>query len=182
MRDLTVIRRTTQPTGLRGEPRDGARAGGGLRVSSSRQALELRETGGRPRKHGMALRTVAIAEEMCGSQVRRNGTRAPCESRGPPRGRGILAEDPLADFLVGANRCAEALRCSQALAEIDGAHRPVDPIWRLQARLLQAHCAGGSAGGEAFRLAGASLRPLPAVDVDLDPTARSLLFARPARP
>ena len=83
---------------------------------------------------------------------------------------------PLADFLVGAKRCAEARPLlAGALAEIEGARRPVAPLWRLQQRLLEAHCARGSAQGAEAKTARASLRAIPGVEVDLYPTARALL-------
>ena len=153
----------------------------------ARQALELqrRREGEKSGNVAVALREVAIAEELCGEaglaeQDFRAGLHLG-EALMPSRGNATYEwRIPLADFLVGSGRCSEAEPLlAGALAEIDGASRPVDPIWRLQARLLQARCArpsgAGAAGAKAVR---AALRRMPAVEVDLYPTAQSLLTAR----
>ena len=153
----------------------------------ARQALELqrRREGESSGNVALAIREVAIAEEMCGEaglaeRDFRAGLRLG-EELAPSRGKATYKwRIPLADFLVGSGRCSEARPLlAGAIAEIDGASRPVDPIWRLQAHLLQAHCARpsgvGADGAKEVRMA---LRLMPAVDVDLYPTARALLSAR----
>ncbi len=159
-----------------------------------REALELarQALGLQRRREGMAsgnvavaLREVALAEEMCGEaglaeQDFREGLRL---GEGLTSSRGNVTYEwriPLADFLVGSGRCSEALPLlAGAIAEITGARRSVDPIWRLQARLLQARCTQPSgAGADGAKAVRAALRLMPAVEVDLYPTARDLLSAR----
>ncbi len=153
----------------------------------ARQALDLqrRREGEASGNVAVALRSVAVAEELCGEagpaeQDFRAGLRLG-EQLASSRGSATYEwRIPLADFFVGAGRCSEAgPLLAAALAEIDGARHPVDPIWRLEAQLLRAHCARpsgpGSDDGRAVRTA---LRLMPAVEVDLYPTARALLSAR----
>jgi tetratricopeptide (TPR) repeat protein/predicted Ser/Thr protein kinase len=153
----------------------------------ARQALELqrRREGESSGNVAVAMRSVAVAEEMCGEagpaeRDFREGLRL---GEGPTSSRSNVTYEwriPLADLLVGQGRCSEAEPLlAGALAEIDRAHRPVDPIWRLQARLLQAHCTRPSgARADAARAVRAALHLMPAVEVDLYPTARTLLSAR----
>ena len=164
---------------LEGKPREA--------LDLAREALERRRRreGDASGNVAVALRSVAVAEEMCGAPSDaekdfREGLRlgeALRTSRGNATYEWRIA---LADFLVGSNRCSEAEPLlAGALAEIDGARHPVDPILRLQARLLQAHCARPSgARADAARAVRAALRLMPAVEVDLYPTARALLSAR----
>ena len=156
-----------------------------LELARQALALQRRREGETSGNVAVALRSVAVAEEMCGEaslaeQDFRAGLRLG-EELTPSRGNATYEwRIPLADFLAGASRCSEALPLlAGALAEIDGVHRPVDPIWGLQARLLQAHCTPPSgARGDSARTARAALRSMPAVEVDLYPTARALLSAR----
>ncbi len=153
----------------------------------ARQALDLqrRREGEASGNVAVALRSVAIAEELCGEAgPAERDFRASLrlgEKLAPSRDNATYEwRIPLADFLVGANRCSEAEPLlAGALAEIDGAHRPVDPIWRLEARLLRAHCARPSGGrSDAVAPVLAALRAMPAVEVDLYPAARTLLAGR----
>jgi hypothetical protein len=138
----------------------------------------------------VALRSLAVAEEMSGETeaAERDFRAAVRLGESLARAHGIARYEwgiPLADLLVGAKRCAEARPLlADGLAEIEGAHRPVAPIWRLQQQLLEGRCARGSAqGAEATKAARASLRAIPGVEVDLYPTARALLGAgRPLPP
>ena len=153
----------------------------------ARQALELqrRREGETSGNVAVALRSVAIAEEMSGEAgPAERDFRAGLslgEKLGPSRGY-VMWEwtIPLADFLVGAGRCSEAEPLLDgALAEIAGSRHSVDPIWRLQAQLLKAGCAGASGPrADAAAAVRAALHRMPAVEVDLYPTARALLAAR----
>jgi serine/threonine-protein kinase len=155
-------------------------------------ALQRRREGETSANVAVALRSLAIAEEMSGeaAAAEREFRAALRLGESLARAHGITMYEwgiPLADFLAGAKRCAEARPLlAAALAEIEGARRPVAPIWRLQQRLLAGHCAEGSAqDGEAAktaRAARASLRAIPGVEVDLYPTARALLAAGGPRP
>ena len=96
----------------------------------------------------VALREVAIAEELCGEAgLAEQDFRAGLHLGEAlmPLSRGNATYEwriPLADFLVGSGRCSEAEPLlAGALAEIAAARHPVDPIWLLQAQLLSAHCA-----------------------------------------
>ncbi len=153
----------------------------------ARQALELqrRREGEKSGNVAVALREVAIAEEMCGEAglAERDFRAGLGIGKELVPSRGNMTYEwaiPLADFLVGANRCPEAEPLlAGALAEIDGASHPVDPIWRLQAQLLSGRCEPFSAkSAAAMRTARKSLSAMPAVDVDLYPTARAFLSAR----
>jgi tetratricopeptide (TPR) repeat protein/predicted Ser/Thr protein kinase len=86
---------------------------------------------------------------------------------------------PLADFLVGANRCAEAI---PLLIEIIDELRPRlplrDPLPILQAHLLQGQCMRGKDGAALRMQARRELLKLPSVGVDLYPTSARLLAAK----
>ncbi len=162
-----------------GKPREA------LELARQALALQRRREGETSGNVAVALRVVAVAEEMCGeARLAEQDFRASLrlgEELAPSRGNATWEwRIPLADFLVGEGRCSEALPLlTSALAEIDAARRPVDPIWRLQAQLLQAHCARPSgAEANAAKAVRAALRAMPAVEVDLYPTATALLSAR----
>jgi serine/threonine-protein kinase len=84
-----------------------------------------------------------------------------------------------ADFLVGANRCAEA---TPLLGEIIDELRPRlplrDPLPILQAHLLQGRCMGGKDGAALQMQARRELLKLPSVEVDLYPTSAKLLASK----
>lgn len=84
-----------------------------------------------------------------------------------------------ADFLVGANRCAEAM---PLLIEIVDELRPRlplrDPLPILQAHLLQGRCMGGKDGAALQMQARRELLKLPSVKVDLYPTSARLLASK----
>ena len=86
---------------------------------------------------------------------------------------------PLADYLVGANRCAEAM---PLLSEIIDELRPRlplrDPLPILQAHLLQGKCLGGKEGTALQAQARDELHKLPSVEVDLYPTSAKLLASK----
>ena len=153
----------------------------------ARQALEIqrRREGETSSNVAVALRLVAVAEEMCGEAgLAEQDFRASLrleEGLASSRGKATYRwRIPLADFLVGANRCSEAKPLlAGALAEIAAARHPVDPIWLLQAQLLSAHCEPSSIrSAAAMRTARKALRAMPAVEVDLYPAARTLLAGR----
>jgi serine/threonine-protein kinase len=87
---------------------------------------------------------------------------------------------PLADFLIGADRCAEAVPLLESSkAEFDRAHGVGDPVRPLEIHLLLGHCRATGprrAEGEGMqRTARAQLRALPGIEMDLDPVTRKLL-------
>jgi hypothetical protein len=87
---------------------------------------------------------------------------------------------PLADFLVGAHRCAEARALLRSSAE-ELARRgsASEPVWMLEERLLAAACEARRPASRSELVATrAALHALPSVDVDLFPTARALLAGR----
>lgn len=86
---------------------------------------------------------------------------------------------PLADFLVGKQRCVEASPLLDAVIEELESRQPShDPLPWQQAQLLHAQCliaAGHARQGEALQnSAREQLRKLPSVEQDLYPTARKL--------
>ncbi|HTI96707.1 MAG TPA: serine/threonine-protein kinase [Rudaea sp.] len=86
---------------------------------------------------------------------------------------------PLADFLVGAGRCAEA---GSLLDAVNAELRPLlplrDPLPILQMHLLQGECRGGKDGAALQAQARRELVKLPSVEVDLYPTSARLLVAK----
>ncbi len=161
---------------MEGKPREA------LELARQALAIQRRREGDTSANVAVALRLVAIAEEMCGeagSAERdfRASLRLGEELAGSRGNATYEGRISLGDFLVGASRCSEAEPLLDgALAEIAEAPRPVAPIWRLQAQLLRTHCVHSSGGrGDAVRAVRAALRALPAVEVDLYPTARALL-------
>jgi serine/threonine-protein kinase len=86
---------------------------------------------------------------------------------------------PLADYLVGANRCAEAMPLLSEIIEELRPRLPLrDPLPILQAHLLQGQCMGGRDGTALRMQARRELHKLPSVDVDMYPTAARLLAAQ----
>ena len=156
-----------------------------LEVARQALAMQRRREGETSGNVAVALRTVAVAEELCGEsdlaeQDFRAGLRLG-EQLTSSRGNATYEwRIPLADFLVGSGRCSEALPLlTGAIAEIDAVRRPVDPIWRLQARLLQDSCTRPfGTRGDAARTIRADLGRMPSVEIDLYPTARTLFSTR----
>ncbi len=160
----------------------------GAAVDVARQAVELqrRREGKTSGNVAVALRSLAVAEEMNGDGLHaeadfRAGLRMG-EDLAPTHGNATYEwRIPLADFLVGASRCDEALPLLASATSEIGTIATVDPIWRLQAELLAARCQRPGSGWVAqSRTARRALRAMPGVEVDLYPTARKLLLAAPA--
>jgi len=133
----------------------------------------------------VALRGLAIAEE-------RNGARVDAERdfrAALAIGEKLHASQnidmfqwrlPLADFLVGANRCAEATPLLNAvIAELKPRMPLRDPLPLDQAHLLLGHCWGGADGTAMQAAARQALRAIPAVEIDMYPTAQKLLSVLP---
>jgi hypothetical protein len=83
-------------------------------------------------------------------------------------------------LLVGAQRCDEATPVLQsALDELDKMRSNPDPQWQPQARLLLGHCelatSQRSEGMQLMSAARQTLRTMPAIEIDLCPTAQTLL-------
>ncbi|MBS0555804.1 MAG: serine/threonine protein kinase [Proteobacteria bacterium] len=83
---------------------------------------------------------------------------------------------PLADFLVGAKRCAEAVPLLELVVGELKPRMPLrDPLPLAQAHLLLGHCRGGADGAAMQAGAREALRAMPAVAIDMYPQARKLL-------
>lgn len=153
----------------------------------ARRALELQKKteGGNSINVALALRLLALAEELHGdahsaeadfrSALRMGEQLAPKHEFAAYRW-----QIPLADFLVGAQRCAEAQPLiDEALAETGKLRAAADSYWQPEARLLLGDClvAHGrrEEGVVMENAAGNGLRKLPAIELDLYPTARRLL-------
>mgnify|MGYP000925205467 FL=1 len=133
----------------------------------------------------MALRELAIAEEVQGSdpEPRYRAALAMAETVGQAREIPLRGwQVPLAAFLVGANRCREAVPLLRsALAGMDAAANTADPIATPQMLLLLDACsaqASQSASGMSRVDACAALRELPGAGVDVYPVTRTLLTTR----
>ena len=86
---------------------------------------------------------------------------------------------PLADFLVGADRCVEARPLLEAVNDELRPREPLrDPLPILQAHLLQGQCLGGKEGAALQAQARDELHKLPSVEVDLYPTSTKLLASK----
>ncbi|MDR3385758.1 MAG: serine/threonine-protein kinase [Rudaea sp.] len=153
----------------------------------ARRALELQKKteGANSINVALTLRLLALAEEFHG-----DAHAAEADFRAALRmGEQLAAEHeftayrwqiPLADILVGAKRCAEAQPLiDQAMAELGAAGTSADQYWQLEARLLLGDCLVAdhrSEEGVAMKNAARDhLRRLPAIEIDLYPTARRLL-------
>jgi serine/threonine-protein kinase len=151
-------------------------------VSFARRAVEIhaQREGEISGNTAVALRGLASTEEWAGAvaDAERNFRSALAIGQKLQSQQKIAIYEwkiPLADYLVGAKRCAEAMPLlDSAAAELAGSTR-ADPIWLPEAQLLRGACAGG-AGGAASQVAAArkTLRALPGIEVDMDPTARKL--------
>jgi serine/threonine-protein kinase len=160
-------------------------------VQFAREALELqrRREGETSGNVAIALRSLALAEELSGDARQaeedfRTGLRMG-EQLAPTHGNATFEwKVPLADFLVGASRCPEALPLlASATAELEKVRTTADPIWRLEEQVLTGECTPRSAkSGRALRAARAALRAMPGAAVDLLPTVRELLAVGPQSP
>jgi serine/threonine-protein kinase len=152
-------------------------------VDLAREALQVqrRREGMTSANVAVALRSLALAEEMNGEASHAEADFRAGLAMGAALARTHRIDTyewkvPLADFLVGAQRCDEALPLlASATAEIADV-KAADPIWQPQIDLLAARCDPSSPrSDERMRAASRTLRALPAVDVDLYPTARGIL-------
>ena len=133
----------------------------------------------------IALRLLALAEELHGDlgDAERDFRAALQLSRQLSLEHGTATypiEIPLADFLIGTQRCPEALPLlDNALAEIDKLGTDAGSFWPPQARLLRGHClAVVNKNSDAVGLqetARKQLQAMPAIEVDLYPAAQKLL-------
>ena len=153
-------------------------------LTYAERALEIqrRREGETSGNVAIALRSVAVAEELSG-ELRE----AEREFRtGLAMGEQLAATHgnathqwriPLADLLVGARRCAEALPLlADSHEELERTGSRADPVWSLEEKLLAASCAPPSPSRrvEIARARG-DLRALAGIEIDLYPTARALL-------
>jgi serine/threonine-protein kinase len=144
-------------------------------------AIQKQREGGISGNTAVALRGLAVAEEVQGA------------AEGAERDfRAMLAIGEklnatqkmdlyqwrlaFADFLVGANRCAEAAPLLSGIMDELRPRLPLrDPLPILQAHLLQGRCVGGKDGAALQTQALSELHKLPSVEVDMYPTAARLL-------
>jgi serine/threonine protein kinase len=160
-------------------------------VPFAREALELqrRREGETSGNVAIALRSLALAEEQSGDARKaekdfRSGLRMG-EQLALTHGNATYEwKVPLADFLVGANRCPEALALlASATAELQKVRTTADPIWRLEEQVLTGECTPQSPkSARALRAARETLRAMPGADVDVLPTVRALLAPAPQGP
>lgn len=155
-------------------------------IDWQRRAVALQEAreGTNSAAAALALRELAITEEMAGMDAERDfraalataeivGQRADIALRG--------WKVPLAAFLIGRNRCGEAVPLlHDALAELDADTANAEPISRPQIQLLLGACGSTTEPAAAVSLAQAcrSLLALPGADVDVHPTTRKLMATR----
>jgi serine/threonine-protein kinase len=134
----------------------------------------------------VALRLVAVAEEMRGDApaAERDFRDALRMSEQLPASQATALypwQIALADFLAGARRCEEATPLLEsALGELARIPNRADPQWQPQAQLLLGHCERATPRRDASRLMSAArrtLRTMPAIELDLYPTALKL-FSR----
>jgi serine/threonine-protein kinase len=159
-------------------------------VTFARRALDIQKAhdGEISGPVAIALRGVALAEALHG-----DASQAEADYRAALRMGEAMAplhniatypwEIPLADFLVGAQRCAEALPLLDRAAS--GLAKPgvdPDPIWKLEVQLLRGHClASGRQREEGMtlqKMAREQLRAIPGVEVDMYPFALRVLKTR----
>ena len=154
----------------------------------ARQSVDLQRkyTGEHSRPYALALRELAHAEQLNGNAAQaeahyRDSTQL-ADELAPKGGFGAYGwKIPYADFLVGADRCAEALPMLEtASKELDAAENPL-PIWRPQADLLIGACELNTNqradAKQRISAARTRLRELPSIALDLYPTAKRLFAA-----
>ncbi len=149
----------------------------------SRRALQMQSAreGAVSANTAVALREVAFAEDMAGDPTgaERDYRAALAMAEATVKGRdrsmaGWVA--PLAAFLVGADRCAEAMPLLQQARE--GKAGSTDAIGRHQLQLLHGECVPEREGANSVREACRALHAIPGVEVDVYPTTRRLLATR----
>jgi tetratricopeptide (TPR) repeat protein len=145
-------------------------------VASARDALDVarKNSGEGTAPFAVALRVLAAAEELAGDAEAESHFRAAYDLGEKLHAQHISAaaewKIPLADFLVGKDRCDEALpllRSAQADVNDDV------QIGKPMITLLIDHCEGSN-GSSADRAVVEHLRTIPAVERELYPTAAAL--------
>jgi hypothetical protein len=132
----------------------------------------------------VAQRELALTREWAGLDAERDFRAALATAEAIDNGHiALLAwKVPLAAFLVGADRCAEAMPLLRdALTELGDKADPAEPIDLPQTRLLFSACASiaeRTAAEVSLEQACRSLLALPGVQVDVYPTTRKLLATR----
>ena len=152
-----------------------------------RRAVALQEAreGRTSAATAVALRELAITREWAGAHAEGDFRAALATAEAVDKRDDIALfrwKASLAAFLVGADRCAEAVPLLQdALAELGEGTDVAETISRPQARLLLGACpttADHSAAEASLAQACRSLLALPGVEVDVYPTTRKLLATR----
>jgi tetratricopeptide (TPR) repeat protein len=156
-------------------------------LTFARRALAFREKseGAVSGNVAVALRLVALAEERRGDApaAEHDFREALHMSEQLPASQAAAVypwKIALADFLAGARRCDEATPLLEsALGELGRIPTRADPHWQPQAQLLLGDCERSTArrdeGAQIVSAARHALRTMPAVEIDLYPTARNLL-------
>jgi eukaryotic-like serine/threonine-protein kinase len=132
----------------------------------------------------VALRSLAIAEEFNGDAASAEkdfrATLRLGEQLASLQGIEIFQwQIPLADFLVGANRCDEAVPLLEQALSVLGPS--ADPVWQPEVKLLLGHClnvSGHNSEGAAMEKSSrAALHAMPSIEIDVYPVTRHLLSA-----
>ncbi len=150
-----------------------------------RESLDIQRqlTGERSRPYALALREVAVAEQRTGdaasAEAHFRASVELVEQIAPAGGFGTFSWTiPYADFLVGANRCDEALPLLQSARRDLDKLGTANPIWLPQIELLIGACLrrSGRVAEAKLRLQSArsTLRAMPGIAFDLFPTSRQL--------
>jgi tetratricopeptide (TPR) repeat protein/tRNA A-37 threonylcarbamoyl transferase component Bud32 len=155
-------------------------------VDAQRRAvrLQVEREGATSAATAIALRELAIAEEFAGLGTEPSFRSALAMAEEVGRSQDLALHGwsvPLAAFLVGTDRCAEAAPLLRdALEAMDAGDDAGDPISRPQVQLLLGACeATNSAGGSlAIEPACRELASIPGAEADLYPTPRKLLRTR----
>jgi hypothetical protein len=133
----------------------------------------------------VALRVLASTEELAGDDADAEAHfRAAYDLGEKLHAKRISSADewmvPLADFLVGKNRCGEALPLLRNAQADQNANHASESIAGLSTKLLLARCEG-RASASAFNEAAGKLRTIPAIDKEVYPSTAALLAGTQAR-
>jgi tetratricopeptide (TPR) repeat protein len=153
-------------------------------VTFAQRALDLqkRREGETSGNVAVALRSLAVAEELNGNVAEAERDFRATLTMGmrlkATQGLDLFQwQIPLADFLVAARQCDEAVPLLQSAIAALGAN--TNTVSKAQAQLLFGYCLAAGrqrAQGEAMQAAArGQLRALQSIEIDLYPTARSLL-------
>jgi len=147
-------------------------------------AIARRNSGEQTAPVAVALRVLAATEELKGDAADAEAHfRAAYELGEKLHAQRISSayewKIPLADFLVGKNRCSEALPLLHEAAADEAASKVDEPMVLASTQLLTDQCEG-TRDSPKDRDAMARLRAIPAIDKELYPTAASLLAAQPS--